>query len=472
MEQQDYKVVWEDCLRILQDLIPPVSFRTWFAPIKAVSLENGRLVLGVPTNFFPEYIDAHFLGELSTTLRRVIGPNARLGYKVSMTKEEGLEYPSTTVVNVTNPPTTAPIHNMESGQMNPWVIPGISKVQVPSNLNGKYSFDNFVEGECNRLARAAGVEIARKPGYNAFNPFYIYGGPGMGKTHLAQAIGIAIKEAYPEKNVVFVSCHSFMSQYVDAVQGKKVNDFLHFYQSMDVLIIDDVHEFSERHGTQNAYFQIFNYLHNLGKQLVMTSDRPSVDLQGVEQRLVSRFKWGLTAELTAPDYDTRLAILKSKTYNEGISLPEDVLQFIAGKVVGNVRELEGALYSLMAKATLVKKQITLEVAQQLINSIVSAPQDAISVMKIKNVVCSYFGITDEMFSSSSRKRELVQARQIAMYLSRKHTNTSLDCIGSQIGGKNHATVLYACQTVNNMNETDRNFRRMLGDIEKELKKTK
>ncbi|MEF9931544.1 MAG: chromosomal replication initiator protein DnaA, partial [Bacteroidales bacterium] len=344
------------------------------------------------------------------------------------------------------------------------------QLNIDPQLNPLYSFSNFIEGECNRLGRAAGLTIANSPGNNAFNPLFIYGGPGLGKTHLAQAIGIAIKEQFPEQIVLYVSANRFQTQYMDAVNIKnKLTDFLHFYQMIDVLIIDDVHEFAEKPGTQNAFFHIFNHLHQSGKQLILTSDKAPVDLHGLEQRLLSRFKWGLSAELNPPAYDTRVEILKAKSFKDGIELPTDILNYLASKVVGNVREIEGTLISLIAHATLNKEKITLGLAERLTDKIVKTHNEDISLAKIQNTVCEYFGITTESMISKTRKREIVQARQIAMYFGRNLTKTSLASIGSQIGGKDHATVLHACNTVCDLIETDRNFKQYVTDIEKQLR---
>lgn len=471
MSEQKHISVWDDCLLIIKDIISPQSFRTWFEPIQAVDLEGSTLTLEVPSEFFREYLEEHFLDLLSKTLRRVIGVNARLIYKVKIINNSTITYPGSNAKEVKNPTIPmSPSHVSNLAGLDPYTIPGLKRLDINPNLSMNYSFDYFIEGNCNKLGRSAGLEIAKKPGNNAFNPLFLYGGSGLGKTHLAQAIGLEIKSKYPEKIVLYVTANVFMTQYVDAVTVKnKLTDFLHFYQSIDVLIIDDVHEFAEKHSTQNAFFQVFNHLHQLGKQLILTSDRAPVDLQGLDQRLLSRFKWGLTTELLPPDYQTKIAILKAKSFREGISLPDEVINYIASKVMSNIRELEGTLISLIANATLTKRKITLSLAQELIDKIVSTPKNDISVAKIKKTVCDYFGITPEILLSNTRKREIVQARQIAMYLSRNLTNTSLDSIGSQIGGKNHATVLYACNTVCDLMDTDRSFRQYIADIERELR---
>ena len=406
---------WDNCLLIIRDIVPPTTFRTWFGPIKPIKLDGSVLTIRVPSDFFPEYIEEHLIDVLSSSMKRVIGPDAKLVYEVPMVKDTVISYPAGTQQKEIKNPDIAIPNEKILNITDPYVIPGVKKgVHVESNLNNNYTFENFIEGDCNRLGKTAGMEIAKKPGTTAFNPLFLYGGSGLGKTHLAQAIGIEIKKLYPEKVVHYVTANRFQTHYVDSVMARNaLNDFLHFYQSMDVLIVDDVHEFADKPGTQTAFFQIFNYLHQLGKQLILTSDRSAVNMKGLEDRLLSRFKWGLTTELMPPDFDTRLAILRSKSFREGINLSDDILEYIASKVTSNVRELEGTLISLIANATLTKKSITLSLAQQLIDKIVSVPKNDMSIERIKNTVCDYFGISSERLLSNSRKREIIQARQIA-----------------------------------------------------------
>ena len=459
--------VWNNCLQIIKDVIPAASFKTWFEPIKAVSLEGATFTIEVPSEFFREYLEEHFIDFISKALKREIGSNARLLYKVRVA-DSVITYPPQSSHELKNK--SIPFPQKEGSIPNPFIIPGLQQLDIPTQLNPNYTFANFVEGECNILGRTAGIAISNNPGGNSFNPLFIYGGPGLGKTHLAQAIGIAIKEKYPDKIVLYVSANRFQTQYMDAVNVKnKLTDFLNFYQLVDVLIIDDVHEFAEKPGTQNAFFHIFNQLHQSGKQLILTSDKAPVDLQGLEQRLLSRFKWGLSAELCPPSYETRRKILMAKSFKDGIELPEEVLDFLASKVTGNIREIEGTLISLLAHATLKKERITLSLAQRLIEKIVTVNNVEITLGKIQSVVCEYFGITPESLISKTRKREISQARQIAMYLGRSFTKKSLASIGAEIGGRDHATVLHACNTVSDLIETDRNFRQYVSDIEKQLR---
>lgn len=462
--------VWNNCLQMIQGVINPTQYKTWFDPIKPVSLSGNVFTIEVPSDFFRDYLEEHYISFISKALRKEIGGDAKLMYKVRIVKDEvPVTIPSMEVHTPVNKPVPVPHRDLNQIK-NPFVIPGLQQLDIDPQLNPNYCFKNFIEGECNRLGRAAGLAIANSPGKNAFNPLFIYGASGLGKTHLAQAIGIEIKKKFPEKIVLYVSANRFMTQYIDAVNVKnKMTDFLHFYQMIDVLILDDVQEFAEKQGTQNAFFHIFNHLHQSGKQLILTSDKAPVDLQGLEQRLLSRFKWGLSVELTAPSYNTRLEIIKAKSQKDGIELPEDILHFIASKVVGSVREIEGTLVTLIANATHCKEEITMDLAQRLTDKIVSVSNQEISLERIQNEVCGYFNITRDVMLSKTRKREIVQARQIAMYLGRNHTKTSLAAIGAQIGGKDHATVLHACNTVTDLIETDRNFKQYVTDIEKLLK---
>jgi chromosomal replication initiator protein len=409
-------------------------------------------------------------------LRKELGYEAKLEYSIVMenpgqsaNKLYTIKLPAKNQIEIKNNPVNVPINIEENAIRNPFIFPGIKKMNIDPRLNAEYSFDNFVEGECNRLARSAGFAVSNNPGGTAFNPLLIYGDSGLGKTHLAQAIGIEIKDKFQDKTVLYVPANRFQTQFVEAIRNNTKNDFLHFYQMIDVLIIDDVHEFAGKEKTQDIFFHIFNHLHQSGKQLILTCDKPPVELQGLEQRLLSRFKWGLSADLQIPDYETRVAILRQKTYKDGITLPDEVVEYIATHITDNVRELEGALISLLAQSTLNKKEITLSLAKEMIDKLIKNTKREVSIDYIQKVVCNYFDVPVDSLQSKTRKREIVQARQVAMYFSKNLTKSSLATIGSQIGGKDHATVLHACKTVNNLVETDKQFKNQIEEIEKKLK---
>ncbi|MDR1054747.1 MAG: chromosomal replication initiator protein DnaA [Prevotellaceae bacterium] len=467
-----YKEVWANCLKVIKDIVPHASFKTWFEPITPIHIDGNVLTIEVPTPFFYEYLEEHYIDLLRKTIRKELGANAKLEYSVKVVDgAPSVKYPTQNKIELKNKDIPYPTNPDENRIVNPFVIPGLKKLEIDPQLNPNYNFMNFVEGDCNSLARSAGLAIAENPGKTAFNPLFIYGSSGLGKTHLAQAIGIEIKERFPDKIVLYVNANRFQTQYVDAVVHKnKLNDFLFFYQMIDVLIIDDVHEFAGKEGTQNSFFHIFNHLHQSGKQLILTSDKPPVELQGLEQRLLSRFKWGLAAELQMPGFDTRITILKKKIYNDGIDIDDKVVEHIASKITNNVRELEGTLVSLLAQATLNRKAITLDMASQMIDKLVSKVDREVSISDIQKVVCSFFSLSPETLMSKTRKREIVQARQIAMYLSKILTKSSLASIGAQIGGKDHATVLHACKTVKDLIETDKHFRQYIVEIERRLKR--
>ena len=470
----DQNQVWKNCIDIIKDNVSMQAFKTWFEPIKPVKLEKNVLTIQVPSQFFYEWLEEHYVPLLKRIIRKELGTEGRLEYSIIMENNFDnanpytVKVPTTNKKAIKNPAVSMPLDMSDNPIRNPFIIPGLRKLNIDSNLNPNYSFDNFIEGDCNRLARSAGFAVANKPGGTSFNPLLIYGGVGLGKTHLSHAIGIEIKNKYPEKTVLYVSSEKFTHQFIDAVKNNSVNDFSHFYQMIDVLIMDDVQFFSGKEKTQDVFFHIFNHLHQTGKQIVLTSDKPPVEMQGMEQRLLSRFKWGLSADLQTPSLETRIAILEKKMYADGIELPKDVVEYLAYSITTNIRELEGALISLIAQASLNRKSITLDLAKQMIDKFVKNTAREVSIDYIQKVVCDYFDLPIELLKSKTRKREIVQARQIAMYFANKMTKSSLANIGLHCGGKDHATVLHACRTVNNLQETDKHFRKYLDDLEKKL----
>ena len=439
--------IWNECLRIIRQIIEPAQYETWFEPIKAVAFVDSRLTVEVPSDWFREYIESAYLDVLRKTLQRVIGPKAKLVYTFrSVSNQPAMRIPGQPVPTPENPAVT--VMSQPTDRPSPFVYPGLPhKVKINPRLNPVYSFANLVVGECNKLGISAGENISMAPGRTPFNPLFIFGGSRLGKTHLAQAIGIAVKERFPDLVVLYVTGNEFKTQYMDAVTVlNKLTDFMAYYMRIDVLIVDDIQALLGPR-CQDAFFNVFNHLHQNGKQLIFTSDRAPADLRNFEDRLLSRFKWGLSVQLTQPDYATRLAMLRSRAEREGVVIPDDVLEFIAGRVRKNFRELEGTLISLIAHSSVERGRPLME----------------------QSSVCEYFNISREELVSKSRKRQIVQARQIAMYLCRNMiSNCSLAAIGAEIGGKDHATVLHSCMTVSDLMATDKVFRKYVTDIENML----
>ena len=473
--EKAYTKVWENCLKVVKDNVSSQSYKTWFEPIKPVKLSANVLTIQVPSQFFYEWLEEHYITLLKKIIKKELGATGRLEYSIVMEnnktnagKPYTVKVPTTNKKELKNPSVSMPIDLNQNTIRNPFIIPGLKKINVESQLNPNYSFENFIEGDCNRLARSAGFAVANKPGGTAFNPLLIYGGVGLGKTHLAHAIGIQVKGEFPNKTVLYVTSEKFTQQYIDSVRNNNVNDFVHFYQMIDVLIIDDVQYFAGKEKTQDVFFHIFNHLHQTGKQLVLTADKAPVELQGFEQRLLSRFKWGLAADLQTPGLETRIAILEKKVYSDGIEMPKEVLEYLAYSITTNVRELEGALISLLAQSSINKKAITLDLAKQMIDKFVKNTAREVSIDYIQKVVCDYFDMPLELLKSKTRKREVVQARQIAMYFSKCFTKSSLATIGLHCGGKDHATVLHACRTVNNLMDTDKRFKNYIEELNNKI----
>ena len=466
--------VWNHCLGFIKDNIQPQAFKTWFEPIKPVKLSDNALSIQVPSKFFYEWLEEHYVKLLKVALTKELGETAKLVYIIKMENTYGNREPFTEKIPSSNRSHVEPqeldvaIKSKNPELKNPFVIPGIRNIKIESQLNPSYNFDNFLEGDSNRLARSAGMAVANKPGGTSFNPLLIFGGVGLGKTHLAHAIGVEIKDKYPERTVLYISAEKFTQQYIESVKKNSRNDFIHFYQLIDVLIIDDVQFLSGKSGTQDVFFHIFNHLHQNGKQVILTSDKAPVDMQDIEQRLLSRFKWGLSAELQTPDYETRISILKNKLYRDGVEMPEDIIEYVAKHIKTNIRELEGAIISLIAQSSFNKKEVTLELAQLVVEKFVKNTKREVSIDYIQKVVSDYFEMDVATLQSKTRKRHIVQARQLAMFFAKKFTKASLASIGSQIGKRDHATVLHACKTVDNLAETDKQFRKYIDDLTKKF----
>lgn len=464
--EANVEILWRNCLKVIQDNVSENAFKTWFRPIRPLSYDRNVLTIQVPSQFFYEYLEDKYVDLLRMTLFREIGSNTILNYRVLV------ENTTNTMVDYQGETKSLGVDRITPKDANK--APSPFRKSVPQNfdsqLNPKYTFDNFFEGHSNKLARTAGMTVALNPGKTAFNPLFLHGNSGVGKTHLCHAIGTRIKELYPEKRVLYISAHLFKVQFADAGRFNTINDFINFYQGIDVLIIDDIHELAGIEKTQNTLFHIFNHLHQNSKQLILTSDKAPSELNGVEERLLTRFRWGLTTRLESPDQRLRVEILQNKVLHDGLSIPDEVLMFIAENVTNNARDLEGVIVSLIAHSVIYNKEVDMEIAKRVIEQTIRKIESRkLAISDIEEMVCNHFNIKVGLIHTASRKREIVQARQVAMYLSKHYTDMSLSQIGVLIGRKNHATVLHACKTVKNQLEVDRNFRTEIQELEMKLK---
>ena len=464
--------VWNECLRVIEQPVNEQSFNTWFRPINPVRLDGSTLTIQVPSQFFYEWLEDNYVNQLKLAIKSILGPNGRLEYAVVVDKGNSqnqpyvVSYPhGTTAAN----PAKKPAQMVEESK-SPFTMQSLgSEMLLQSNLNPNYVFSTYIEGDCNRLARSAGFAVATKPGVTSFNPLMIYGGVGLGKTHLVQAIGNEIKNGPEEKFVLYVSSEKFVNQFMDAIKDGNVKSFTNFYMQVDVLIIDDIQFLAGKDRTQEMFFHIFNHLHQNKKQIIMTSDCPPKDLKGLEERLLSRFKWGLTADLHMPDFETRVAIIRRKMQSEGIFIPDDVIEYLAYTVDTNVRELEGVMISLIAHASLNRVEIDLGLAKTIMKNIVKDIESEVGIDFIQKTVADYYEIKLEDLKAKTRKKEIVTARQVAMYFAKEFTNHSLKSIGYHFGGRDHSTVIHAVQTVNDLMETDTAFRNSVNDLKKKFK---
>ena len=470
----DCMTAWQECLKIIKEHTGEQTFKTWFQPIEPIKLNEQVLTIQVPSQFFYEWLEEHYVQIIKQAIRDVLGPNGKLEYSVIVDKGSNGDLPYT--VNLPNKNAPGPSsrgyrsdNNGGVDYKSPFQIDVIEEFQLESQLNPNYLFETFIEGDCNRLARSAGYAVAKKPGITSFNPLMIYGGVGLGKTHLGHSIGNEIKVLFPDKFVLYVSSEKFINQFIKAVQNNEVQNFTNFYLQVDVLIIDDVQFFSGKEKTQEIFFHIFNHLHQSSKQIVMTSDCPPRNLKGLQERLLSRFKWGLTADLQQPDFETRIAIINNKMESEGISIPDEVVEYLAYSVDTNIRELEGVLISLIAQASLNRKDIDLELAKQVLKNIVHDIETEVGIDYIQKTVSDFYNLKVDQLKDKTRKKEIVIARQIAMYFSKEYTNHSLKSIGYHFGGRDHSTVIHAVQSVNDMMDVNTNFRSSIDDIKKRLK---
>lgn len=457
--------VWRQCLEIIRQRVNSQSFKTWFEPIIPVSMAPGRFILRVPSQFFSEWLEEHYLSLITEALANVTGRQLAIEYVAEESADEtALHSPEgTDETGILEIPARKPEQAAASAPIFAQPAP-----PLPPTLNRRYTFDNYIKGESNQFACAAAFAVANNSGGTSFNPLTLYGGVGLGKTHLAHAIGNQLLKADPSKRVLYTSSEKFTVDFVDAIQRDTVSDFSNYYRSVDLLIVDDIQFFSGKEKTQDIFFHTFNSLHQLGKQIVLSSDRPPREMKGLNERLVSRFQWGLTADIQPPDLETRIAILLKKTEYDGVELPHDVVEFIAANVTSNIRQLEGCMIGLFARASMDGKPINLDLAREVVRSIVGEVRTHITIDEIQRVVGDSLDVPYDLFRAKTRKQEIVTARQIAMYLSKELTNSSLKTIGLHFGGRDHSTVIHAYQSVEDMMREDPKTRSLVQQLRSKL----
>ncbi len=462
--------IWSECLRVIEKHVNEQSFSTWFKPVNPARVEGSVLTIQVPSQFFYEWLEDNYVDVLKLAIKTVLGQNGRLEYAVIVDKGNSQNQPYMVSYPQGNTMVSKKMKETVAANNSPFDLSSLDEeTTLQSNLSSTYTFNSFIEGDCNRLARSAGFAVANKPGITSFNPLMVYGGVGLGKTHLVQAIGNEIKNSLIDKFVLYVSSEKFVNQFMDAIKDSNVKSFTNFYMQVDVLIIDDIQFLAGKGRTQEMFFHIFNHLHQNKKQIIMTSDCAPKNLLGLEERLLSRFKWGLTADLQMPDFETRIAIIKKKMQSEGIVIPNDVVEYLAYTIDTNVRELEGVLISLIAHASLNREEISLSLAKTIMKNIVKDIETEVSIDFIQKSCSDYYGIKVEDLKAKTRKKEIVIARQVAMYFSKEFTNHSLKSIGYHFGGRDHSTVIHAVQSVNDLIETDPSFKNAITEQKKQFK---
>ncbi len=463
--------VWTNCLRVIREHLGEQSFRTWFEPIAPLSLTpDAVLTIQVPSQYFYEFLEEHFVDVLRIAISRELGPSGRLEYSIIVDQGDARNKPQTVHLPTGGAAKPRPPGPSVEPARNPFAQKALNRDYLNSQLNDSYTFETYIEGSCNKLARSAGQAVADKPGINAFNPLMIYGGVGLGKTHLVQAIGNQIKRRWPEKFVLYISSEKFVNQFIEMVRNGTVDDFANYYLQVDTLIIDDVQFFKGKDKTQEMFFHIFNHLHQSGKQIVMTSDRPPRELAGLEDRLLSRFKWGLTADVQSPDLETRMAIIQSKMAADGLEIPDQVVHYLAHSVDTNVRELEGVLVSLVAQSSLLRREVDLEMAKDALRHIINDVDTEVNLDFIQKTVAEHFGLTVELLKDKTRKQEVANARQLAMYFAKELVPAlSLKVIGHGFGGRDHTTVIHSVRLVSDKIDVDPQFRNTVEELRAKLK---
>lgn len=436
----DHYDVWERVSERLQTELPRQSYLTWFRSLEPLAFDGENLLLQVPSQFYSEWIDSHYSRHLQRAATEALGQAINIRFEVNGNGHKA-------VVGRTFEPLAAPVVSVSTPRVEPF----------DSRLNASYRFNSFIEGDCNRFARAAALAVAESPGRTSFNPLMIYGGAGLGKTHLMQAIGNACLERKTAKRVLYVTSEQFTTDFVEAIKSGKSETFGRLYRSIDVLLFDDVQFLMTKEKTQEEFFNTFNYLHHAGKQLVFSSDRPPRELEGFDARLMSRLQWGLVSELTPPEYETRLAILRTRADLEKVILKEDVANFLAIHVTDNVRTLEGALVNVLAQASLLHREITIDLAREVLRNLITHSERTVTVERIQTIVAAEFGFAADLLRAKTRKKEIAEARQVAMFLSTEYTRLTLKAIGLHFGGRDHATVIHARETINERIKTERTF---------------
>ena len=467
--KNSHQALWDDCLRLIQANVTEQQYKTWFAPIvfESYSEAEQTLLVQVPSRYVYEYLEQYYVGLLSKVLARVFGANIRLSYRIVEVK--GRQRDVTTDVESEGPSTIDAPQPTTRGNKTPTTLDSALPQALNPQLDPKKTFQNFIEGDSNKLPRTVGLSIAKHPGNTTFNPFFIYGPSGCGKTHLINAIGVRCKETYPQKRVLYVSARLFQVQFTDASRQNTVNDFINFYQTIDVLIVDDVQEWATAEKTVTTFFHIFDHLFRLGKQIILASDRPPVDLKWLHARMLTRFSCGLIAELEKPNEQLCIDILNSKCRRDGLKIPADVIQFIAETANGSVRDLEGVVNQLLAFSIVYNSNIDMRLAERVIKRAVKIDNHPLTIDDILEKVCRHYGVKPHQVSGKSRKRDLVQVRQISMYLAQKYTKMPASRIGQLIGGRDHSTVIHSCNTVEKRMKVDKAFSAEISSIENSFK---
>ena len=458
--QTEYAKKWEECLKIIRDIIPAEQFKYWFEPLSFLSMKDNVLTISCPSEFFSEQLEERYFKVLGPSLKRVFGNGIHLIYEFPIVAGD-----PTTHVNVDSAHPSQVVKPAPGASSNPFREKFVEEIE--SQLNPVYTFENYVISESNKVARSIGEAIANDPKLQTFNPLFVFGSCGVGKTHLIQAIGIRIKERDPRARVLYITARLFESQYTAAVQRSKVNEFISFYQSIDTLIIDDIQDFIGKDKTQRTFVHIFNHLKQNSKQLIMSSDCCPSEMEGMEERLLSRFKSGMTARLDKPDYQLRREVLERKARRDGLVLPPDVMDYLATNVTESIRELEGVMVSLLAHATFLNKEITVDLARRVLANAVKLNRRTLNFETITKTVATYYGLDADQIFTKTRKREVSDARQMVMYLAKKHTKMPLKAIGARLQ-RTHATVLYACRLIDERLPLEKKLQEEVAEIEKTL----